>query len=157
MVDWVERFKTLSPEQRLTFIQPQLDLYIAAVGKKASISPQIATIAAALIAITTLNPETAYLNPFEGKVFLAIFLLVIPTSLFMYVWEQRKAAENALTVIGSYQGKTLEEMVTQFNTKFPKHQKIFNWAWSRKEEIMIFIVFLVIIYVLVQMWYPFFL
>jgi len=43
-------------------------------------------------------------------------------------------------------------MNMEFNSQFKWHVNIFNWTWSRKEEGMISLVFIVIVYVLIRMW-----
>lgn len=144
-----ELFKVLPPEARNSLIQSQLKLYTDAVAKHTSVTPLIATISAAFIAVFAVNPSIISLQPVEAKILFSFLSILVPVSLFAYVWEQRRAANNALEIIGDYQGKNIS---AQFKEENPEKNTPFHQMWAMKEEVLIVLIFLIIVYVVLRMW-----
>jgi hypothetical protein len=119
-------FAALPPERKMAIVQPQMDLFIAAVTRKFEILPVIATLAATLIIVATLNPVLVPLTVTETKLILSLFLLLIPVTIHFYIWNNEKTALNALGVIESYQSEGLFDelgratLTGQVATDFPK-------------------------------------
>jgi hypothetical protein len=100
-----ERFAELSPDDKLKLIKPQLDFFTSAVSRKTDILPTIATLAATLIIVATLNPTLVPISPISTKIILSIFLILIPVTLRYYIKVMEKTARRANDTITSYQGK----------------------------------------------------
>ncbi|GEM_PF-3715097 len=118
-------FDNLSTDDKLKFIAPQLEIYRAAVQSKSQILPTIATLAATLVVVATLNNDLVPLTANETKIILSIFLLFIPTTLHYYIKQAEHTAINALSIIQSYHGDDIFEkffkptFFAQLSSDFP--------------------------------------
>ncbi len=118
-------FELLSRDDKLKIISPQLDIYVSAVSQKSEIFPIIATLAATLIVIATLNKELIPLSLLEIKIILSFFLILIPVTLHYYVKQKESTAENSLDIIRSYHSDdpfvSLEKVkfLQQLSSDFP--------------------------------------
>ena len=139
------KFATLSPDDKMKIISPQLALYTSALSNKSQVLPVISTIAATLVVVATLNQSLVPLSLVETKSILSIFLLLIPTTLYYYIKTMEQTAKNAIKVIESYQSegifKKLGEatFVEQFKSDFPIG--------------IVYLFYGIIFFILIRMWF----
>lgn len=71
------------------------EILFTAIRERFQVLPTISALAATLLVVATFNPELILVTTFV-KVILAILLLIIPFSLFGYLWELKKAEDKAI-------------------------------------------------------------
>ena len=127
-LDHTERrkeFIRLSSEDKKKLVQPQLDIFMSATTRKFEILPVMATLAATLIVVATLNSNLVPLNILESKGILSLFLILIPITLHFYIKNNEKTASNAIAIIESYQLENIfnelkrTTFLRQLSTDFP--------------------------------------
>ena len=84
----------------------QKEILFTAIRERFKVLPTISALAATLLVVATFNEELIFITDFV-KVILAILLLIIPISLFGYLWELKKAEDKAIKWFERY-GKTNE-------------------------------------------------
>lgn len=140
-----EAFSVLSSDDKHKIILPQLELYTLAVSKRSETLPIMATLAAALIAVSTISKDLIVLSLFESKFLLSLFLLIIPVTLHHYININEKAARNAMEIVGSYQGKNISKIfdditfLNQLSSDFPR--------------IIVYVFYSVVFFVFLKIWF----
>jgi hypothetical protein len=140
----LEKFNKLSSDKQLELIKPQMEFFTSAVSRKTEILPTLATLAAALIVVSTLNNSLVPLSSIDTKIILTIFLLLIPITLHYYIKVMEETANRAVAIIASYMGKNpfvdiKISFIDQFGADFP--------------IIIVYIFYGVVFFVLFRMWF----
>lgn len=73
------------------FLREIYTIYKEATLSRFRLLPEISSLATALLVVGTFNPELLPLT-FGVKLAISVLLLLVPISLFMYLWEANKAA-----------------------------------------------------------------
>ena len=79
----------------------QKEILFTAIRERFKVLPTISALAAMLLVVVTFNPELIPVTAFV-KVILAILLLIIPISLFGYLWELKNAEDKAVKWFEKY-------------------------------------------------------
>lgn len=79
----------------------QKEILFTAIRERFQVLPTISALSATLLVVATFNPELILVTTFV-KVVLAILLLIIPFSLFGYLWELKKAEDKAVKWFEKY-------------------------------------------------------
>jgi len=85
----------------------QKEILFTAIRERFKVLPTISALAATLLVVATFNPELILVTSFV-KVILAMLLLIIPISLFGYLWELKMAEDKAVKWFEKY-GKVGEK------------------------------------------------
>lgn len=73
----------------------QKEILFTAIRGRFEILPIISVLSGALLVVATFNSELIPISILV-KIILAVFLLIIPLSLFGYLWELKKAEDKAI-------------------------------------------------------------
>lgn len=79
----------------------QKEVLFTAIRERFKVLPTISALAATLLVVATFNGELIPITTFV-KIILAILLLIIPISLFGYLWELKKAEDKAVLWFEKY-------------------------------------------------------
>jgi|SRR3989344_1969919 len=79
----------------------QKEILFTAIRERFKILPTISALAATLLVVATFNPNLILVTDFV-KIILAILLLIIPISLFGYLWELKMAEDKAIKWFEKY-------------------------------------------------------
>lgn len=79
----------------------QKEILFTAIRERFKVLPTISALAATLLVVATFNPDLILVTAFV-KIILAILLLIIPVSLFGYLWELKIAEDKAVKWFEKY-------------------------------------------------------
>lgn len=79
----------------------QKEILFTAIRERFKVLPTISALAATLLVVATFNPKLILVTAFV-KVILSILLLIIPISLFGYLWELKNAEDKAVKWFEKY-------------------------------------------------------
>lgn len=115
------KFNHLSPEQKQHLVEKNLEFFQSAVVLRMQILPVVATLAAALLIIASFNNQFIPLNN-AVKIFLSIFLIIIPISLWIYNHECEEAQIKIQNQIEGLIGKVERDQpsfISRISNAFP--------------------------------------
>lgn len=79
----------------------QKEILFTAIRERFKVLPTISALAATLLIVATFNPNLILVTTFV-KIILATLLLIIPVSLFGYLWELKMAEDKAVKWFEKY-------------------------------------------------------
>ena len=79
----------------------QKEILFTAIRERFQVLPTISALSATLLVVATFNSELIPTTDFV-KIILAILLLIIPVSLFGYLWELKMAEDKAIKWFEQY-------------------------------------------------------
>lgn len=149
--------QALTPEQRQQAIQNQIQLYVTSVNKKTEVLLAIASLAATLIVVATLNKELVPISILEAKVILTIFLLIIPPALYDFVTQMEGAAINAKKIIREYipsENRDISEVSYSKQWEYMRSgwKEFFDVLRSKLAILTTYIITATIIFILLKVW-----
>lgn len=89
------------PEVEKEQFRLQKEILFTAIRERFKVLPTISALAATLLVVATFNPDLILVTAFV-KIILATLLLIIPVSLFGYLWELKIAEDKAVKWFEKY-------------------------------------------------------
>ncbi len=113
-------FKKLPINHQISYIKSHLDILTNAISARMQILPTASTLAATLLVVATFNPQLVPLTCLV-KVLLSILLLLVPSSLWLYNYDLKRAQDKTKKYLEKLLGEneyenegTLNEVVKWF-------------------------------------------
>lgn len=140
-----EDFKKMSRDEQWSVLSKHLEDLKNAVRSRIGVLPHLATLAAALIVVATLNDDLVPLSAHDTKIILTIFMALIPITLHMYIHDLSSGEEKGVKVIEEMLGYKISKDISKKQTLFGK-----AIAYAPYTSVVIF--YVIIAYIILTVW-----
>jgi len=135
-------FAKLTPQEKLSIIKPQLDIYVSSVSDKSTALVSISGLSATLLVVATFNPALIPLNNLV-RAMLSILLVMVPIGLLVYIRSKNAAAVRAIEIVQSYTGQDPAREI---------HPSCIDKLIARLPEILAVVLAIIVILIILLIW-----